>query len=258
MSTSSESAEQLIRICLEGTDYALRISGSAVKNIAVALYTISKDKSKSKGKTRLSNMLKTEKDLKIFSIKKDEMKIFAKEAKSYGVLYCALVNKSNKNTDDMIDIMVRAEDAPKINRIVERFNLTTVNTANIENKLKKELEVKKEEQAVNVADTPVIEEKVDDDMVEDIFSKPEKKTENESPLLLKTETDSQLENFSMNRENLETTSEKGEKKSVKKELAEIKKEQQIEKETQKSKSIDVPKTKNSQQNIKVNKKERGK
>jgi len=62
----------------------------------------------------------------------------------------------------------------------------------------------------------------------------------------------------MKRENLETTSETGEKKSVKKELAEIKKEQQIEKETQKSKSIDVPKTKNSQQNIKINKKERGK
>ena len=42
-------------------------------------------------------MLKSDKEQKIFSIKSQDMKVFAKEAKSYGVLYCALVNKKNKN-----------------------------------------------------------------------------------------------------------------------------------------------------------------
>ncbi|MGI6777099.1 MAG: PcfB family protein [Acetivibrionales bacterium] len=47
--------------------------------------------------------------------------IFQYEAKRYGVLYCALRDK--KSLDGMCDIMVRVEDASKINRIVERFKL---------------------------------------------------------------------------------------------------------------------------------------
>ena len=65
MNTSSDSAEQLIRLYLDGTEFTLKITGSAIKNIAVALYTISKDTSKSKGKARLSKMLRSEKELKI-------------------------------------------------------------------------------------------------------------------------------------------------------------------------------------------------
>ena len=97
MSISSDSAEQLIRLYFEGAEFLLKISGSATKNIVAALYAMSKDKKASKGKTRLVNMLKSDKELKIFSIKKNEMKIFAKQAKGYGVLYCALINKKNKN-----------------------------------------------------------------------------------------------------------------------------------------------------------------
>lgn len=60
MSISSESAEQTIKLILDGTVVVAKISGMAVKNIAVALYTISQDQKQTKGKTRLNNMLKSD------------------------------------------------------------------------------------------------------------------------------------------------------------------------------------------------------
>ena len=60
---------------------------------------------------------------------------FSKEAKRYGILYCALRDKNDK--DGMSDIMVRAEDAGKINRIVERFSLATVDTGFNKNRNRK-------------------------------------------------------------------------------------------------------------------------
>lgn len=235
MSVSSDSAEQLIKICLDGTEFALRISGTATKNIVAALYAISQEKNKTKGKIRLSNMLKTEKDLKIFSIRKSDMELFAQEAKSYGVLYCALKNKKNKNIDDLVDILVRAEDAPKVNRIITRFNLTTPpdmvnikkeNEREIESKEPLETTVKKEVEGKNV----------DDYTVDDIFSKPKAKEEKQSPLLEKTEKEPLLENSSTNKNNSVEITKPEQKKSVKKELEEIKQEEKL-KESKKSNEI---------------------
>ena len=96
MSTSSDSAEQIVRLSLEGVEVVAKISGVAAKNIAVALYRIMQDQKKTKGKARLNSMIRSEKELKIFSIKKEDLKTFYQEAKSYGILYCALVNRKNK------------------------------------------------------------------------------------------------------------------------------------------------------------------
>ena len=41
---SSESAEQLVKISLEGIEVALKITGQFTERIAVALYTMLKDK----------------------------------------------------------------------------------------------------------------------------------------------------------------------------------------------------------------------
>ena len=64
MTNSGDAAEQIVRMSLEGTEVALRLSGSAAKNIAVALYAIAKnaDRNKTKGHQRLSAMLKSGKE----------------------------------------------------------------------------------------------------------------------------------------------------------------------------------------------------
>lgn len=142
MNTSSDAAEQVVRLSLEGFEVAAKITGAGAKDIGVLIYTLLKDKQKTAGKTNLTNMLKSGKELKVFSVRADEFKKFTEEAKRYGVLYSALINKKTKNHDGVIDIMVRAEDASKINRIVERFKLSSYEEASIRSEINKTREEK--------------------------------------------------------------------------------------------------------------------
>ena len=59
MYNSGDAAEQVVRISLEGTEVALKLTGSAAKNIAAMLYAVwkNRDKNKTKGHQRLSAML---------------------------------------------------------------------------------------------------------------------------------------------------------------------------------------------------------
>ena len=79
-----------------------------------------------KGKTNLNNLLKSDKELKVFAIHHSDLKKFCEEAKHYGVLYSVL--KEKNNTDGIVDIMVKAEDASKISRMVDKFDLATIDT----------------------------------------------------------------------------------------------------------------------------------
>ena len=66
MNTSGEAAEQIVRMSLEGFEVAAKITGAGAKNIAVLLYSILKEEKKTKGKARLTNMLRSGKELKVF------------------------------------------------------------------------------------------------------------------------------------------------------------------------------------------------
>ena len=133
MNTSGDAAEQVVRMSLEGTEVVLKLTGSAAKNIAAAIYLVWKDrdKDKSKGHQRLASMLKSGKQLTVFPIKAEHLKQFSVEAKRYGVVYCALKGKGEIK-DGMVDVLVRAEDAARINRIVERFKLGEVKPTTID------------------------------------------------------------------------------------------------------------------------------
>ncbi len=135
MSTSGDAAEQVVRMSLEATEVAAKITGAGAKQVAVMLYAILKDQKKTRGKMRLNNMLKSGKELKVFAVKDKDLQRFCTEAKKYGVLYCVLRDR-NAN-DGITDIMIRAEDVSKVNRIFERFNLSTVDMASIKSELLK-------------------------------------------------------------------------------------------------------------------------
>ena len=131
MNTGGEAAEQIVRMSLEGFEVAAKITGAGAKNIAILLYSILKEEQKTKGKARLTNMLRSGKELKVFTVKSGDLKKFTQEAKKYGVLYCVLADRGNKDPNAEVDVIARAEDASKISRIVERFSLASVDTASI-------------------------------------------------------------------------------------------------------------------------------
>ena len=66
-------------------------------------------------------MIKSGKELKVFSFQQKDLPKFTEQAERYGVLYCVLRDKNTKSDTAMGDIIARAEDAAKIQRISDRF-----------------------------------------------------------------------------------------------------------------------------------------
>lgn len=175
MNHSGDAAEQIIRLSLEGLEVAAKITGSGAKNIAMLLHSVLKDKSQTKGKSRLSNMLRSGKELKVFAIKNEDVKKFQQEAKRYGVLYCVLRDKDNKSPDGIVDVIARAEDASKISRVVERFNLASVDKASIINEVQKGIDSKNNTKSETETSQPQKDEA--DLLLDDILAKPIQKEE---------------------------------------------------------------------------------
>ena len=135
MSYSGEAAEQVVRMSLQGVEVAAKITGAGAKEIALLLYAVLKEQKKTKGKARLTNMLRSGKELKVFAVQDKDLIKFGKEAKKYGVLYCVLKDRDSK--DGITDVMVRAEDASKVNRIFDRFQLTTMDMASVRSEIER-------------------------------------------------------------------------------------------------------------------------
>ena len=220
MSVNGDVSEQVVRLSLEGFEVLARLTGSGAKNVAAMIYTIMKDKKQTKGKTKLNNMLRAGKPLKIFTIKKEDLKTFSKESKNYGISYCALVDRNNKDLDGMVDVMVKEEDASRINRIVERFKLTTVDTARIETEVTKSIEDKEAQKKEKG-----VQEKSKEEQLEEVLAKKPMQKEQQTPEnfnVAKTEKSPLSEPSSTTSKMQEGVSKGVKKPSVKKELAELK------------------------------------
>jgi len=143
MTSSGDAAEQVVRLSLEGFEVAAKLTGSAAKEIAILIASVLKQEvtqsNKTRGKARLTNMIKSGKELKVFSIQQRDLQKFTQHAKKYGVLYCVLRDKNTNNPDATIDIIARAEDASKIQRIVDRFELGKVDKASIVSEAEKDI-----------------------------------------------------------------------------------------------------------------------
>ena len=232
MNSGADAADQIVNMSLKGIEVLAKISGEGAKNLATYLYAVLKDQKKTKGKTRLESLLRSGKELKVFAVKNEDLKQFTHEAKRYGVLYCALRDK--KSLDGMCDIMVRAEDASKINRIVERFKLATVDTASIKSEIQKSRVAKQaektpDEKAPAEKGTPA--EKSADDFLDELMAQPDhpepvkEQIDNPNPTTAKTEKPLPSEPISeRSGKSAEGTSEP-ERKSIRQELKEIREAQ---------------------------------
>ena len=258
MNTGGEAAEQIVRMSLEGFEVAARITGAGAKNIAILLYSILKEEQKTKGKARLTNMLRSGKELKVFTVKSGDLKKFTQEAKKYGVLYCVLADRKNKDPDAEVDVIARAEDASKISRIVERFSLASVDTASIVTEAEKSKGAKGKAKDAKTAgekdagakdgqpepDVGVEEKAEKDKLMDALMGKPMQKEENApNPSVAKTEKSPLSEPTSkQQRKPAEgATMAKAEKPSVREELRKIK-ESRKEQEADASPNLDKEKS----------------
>lgn len=142
MTHSGDAAEQVVRLSLDGVEYVVKIAGAGAKNLASLLLAALRTKKaqpttlKVSGQERLRRMLKSGRPLDVFSVREKDIKTFTQEAKKYGIVYCAIRDKEPK-ADGVVDVLVRTEDAPKINRIMERLEYSAVDTATIKSEIAK-------------------------------------------------------------------------------------------------------------------------
>ena len=187
MNNGGDAADQIVRLSLEGFEVAVRLTGSAAKNIAILLASVLKQEisqsNKTRGKARLTNMIKSGKELKVFSFQQKDLPKFTEQAKRYGVLYCVLRDKNTKSDTAMVDIIDRAEDAAKIQRISDRFELGKVDKASIVSEAEKAVAAR--EAAANEVPTKSRGEII----VEEAMGKPMQKEGNshQNPSVAKTD-----------------------------------------------------------------------
>lgn len=167
MDTSGQAAETMVKYSLEGMEYTLKIAGAGATRLAAILMAAARDQQKTKGKTTMKALLKSEKELTVFTVPDDRLRDFAKEAKRYGVLFC-VVKEKKPRPDALSDILVKAEDAAKINRIIERLGLGQVDI--LEN-APKVVELTADEQAAQNAE----------EILDQIIQEPEKEGKRENP-----------------------------------------------------------------------------
>ena len=131
MSQTGEAAEQIVNmatnVTVKGVECMTNLAGKGALSLATFLIAALKDEKRVSGKTRMRSF--RGKPTRVFVIRQSELKTFTQEAKKYGILYAAILDKRNK--DGLCDIVVNAEDAGRVNRIADRFALSTVDVEKI-------------------------------------------------------------------------------------------------------------------------------
>ena len=176
MNNGGEAAEMIVRLYLEGFEEVVKLTGTGIKNLVPLLATTLKQESKTKGKERLSKMIKSGSPLKVFTFKNKDLKKFTEQAKRYGVLYTVLRDKNSKDPNATVDVIARAEDASKIQRIADRFEFSKVDKASIVKEVEKSKEKDKEEAQI---ERPV--KSKGEIIVEEAMAEPSEKKENKNP-----------------------------------------------------------------------------
>ena len=123
MNYGGEAADQIVRYSLDGVDHGLRLSGTLAKHLAVFVAAVLKDQKKTRGKTRMVRMLKENKPLKFFTVPSERLREFCSEGRKRGLLYVIIRDKKNP---EMSEVMVFADDAAKVNLVMDKMNLDFV------------------------------------------------------------------------------------------------------------------------------------
>lgn len=120
MSIGSETAEQMTRETIQISEAAAKLAALGAKNLAALCLALANENQKLRGKTHMNALLRSGKELRVFDLKEQDLAVFKQEAKKYGVLFSVI--KDGANGNGHVDILAKAEDVSKLNRIFERLH----------------------------------------------------------------------------------------------------------------------------------------
>ena len=120
---------KILELEIEGIKLALILTGKGAERIGAMLVALSKEQNRSRGAVRLSTLMRMGSNQEIFSLPIEQLKNWAEHAKQYNIMYTVV---KDHDRDGMVDIFVRPEDAPRINRVVERYGIVLTPEASIQ------------------------------------------------------------------------------------------------------------------------------
>ena len=114
-----ETADQLVRMLLSGTEVSVRLGGSALKNLLALTMALTKNNKTLSGKVSLGKMLRETRDLRQFPMTPAQYKRFARLAKKQKILFSAIRDKDDRGK--LIDVILPVTELDRANMIFERL-----------------------------------------------------------------------------------------------------------------------------------------
>ena len=119
LSMEGDTADKMVHEGIEITEAAVKLAALGAKNLAALLLALLKDNEKLKGKTNMNTLLRQDRQLAVFHVKKEDLNIFKELAGRYGVLFAAAYHK--RQDKNLCDILVKSDDVARVNRILEKM-----------------------------------------------------------------------------------------------------------------------------------------
>ena len=114
-----EAADQLVRMMLASGEVAVRLSGSALKNVLALTLALARDHKKIYGKVNLGRMLRETRDLRQFPMTPEQYRQFHKLAKRQKLLYSSIRDRDGRGR--LIDVILPVTELDRANQIFGRM-----------------------------------------------------------------------------------------------------------------------------------------
>jgi hypothetical protein len=114
-----EAADQMVRMMLSGSEVAVRLSGSALKNALALTLALAKNHKQTSGKVNLGKMLRETRDLRQFPMTPEQYAQFQQQAKKQKLLYSAIHDRDAHGK--RVDVVMPVTEVDRANPIFERI-----------------------------------------------------------------------------------------------------------------------------------------
>ena len=116
MDVSAEAADLVVKEGIQATESAVKLAGSAVKNVAALLLALQRQDNKVIGKTTAKRLARDPAPAEVIPLKKEDMRQFKKLAKEYGILYFFAQKKGNES--GYINVVSNQNYAAQLNAVM--------------------------------------------------------------------------------------------------------------------------------------------
>ena len=114
-----EAADQLVRMMLSGSEVAVRLSGSALKNLLALTMALAKNHKTISGKVNMTKMLRETRDVRRFAMSPEQYQAFKKRAGKQKILFSAI--RDTDGHGKVVDVIMPVTEIDRANLIFERI-----------------------------------------------------------------------------------------------------------------------------------------